>query len=148
MHDIVDLEGRGVPAVFVASAQFVDAADAQSQSLGFPTVARVFTPHPIQDRTDEEIGRYADAAFDEIIAAITSRLISRIWFSGAAASVTASHDKLLALEIVDQSRRSLSRRDLITAAHPVAPTPGHPPVLSSAAAGLPVTAVEPGLTSC
>ena len=72
MHDIVDLETRGVPAVFVASAQFVDAAIAQSQALGFPTVARVFTPHPIQDRTDEEMVSYADAALTEIIAAITA----------------------------------------------------------------------------
>jgi hypothetical protein len=72
VHDIVDLEGRGVPAMFVASAQFVDAAKAQAQSLGFPTVARVFTPHPIQDRTDEEMKAYADAAFDDIVAAITS----------------------------------------------------------------------------
>jgi hypothetical protein len=71
VHDIVDLESRGLPAVFVASAQFVDAAVAQSQALGFPTVARVFTPHPIQDRTDEEMIAYADAAVDEIIAAIT-----------------------------------------------------------------------------
>jgi len=59
--------------MFVASAQFVDAAQAQAQSLGFPTVARVFTPHPIQDRTDEEMQAYADAAFDEIVAAITAR---------------------------------------------------------------------------
>jgi hypothetical protein len=72
VHDIVDLETRGLPAVFVASAQFVDAAIAQSQALGFPTVARVFTPHPIQDRTDDEIIAYADAALDEIIAAITA----------------------------------------------------------------------------
>jgi len=61
-----------VPAVFVASAQFVDAAVAQSRALGFPTVARVFTPHPIQDRTDGEMIAYADAAIDEIIAAITT----------------------------------------------------------------------------
>ena len=72
MHDIVDLESRGVPGVFVASAQFVDAATAQSGALGFPSVARVFTPHPIQDRTDEEVTAYADAAIDEIIAAIIS----------------------------------------------------------------------------
>ena len=58
--------------MFVASAQFVDAASAQSQALGFPTVARVFTPHPIQDRTDDEMIAYADAAIDEIVAAITS----------------------------------------------------------------------------
>lgn len=61
-----------MPSVFVASAQFVDAAIAQSQALGFPTVARVFTPHPIQDRTDEEMVAYADAAFTEIITAITA----------------------------------------------------------------------------
>ena len=61
-----------MPAVFVASAQFVDAADAQSNALGFPTVARVFTPHPIQDRTDDEMIAYADAAIDEIVAAITA----------------------------------------------------------------------------
>ncbi|HEX3087537.1 MAG TPA: hypothetical protein VHQ23_02715, partial [Ilumatobacteraceae bacterium] len=67
-----DLETRGVPAVFVASAQFVDAAVAQSTALGFPTVARVFTPHPIQDRNDEEMIAYADAAIDDIIAAITT----------------------------------------------------------------------------
>ena len=73
MHDIVDLERRGVPSVFVASAEFVSAADAQSQSLGFPDVARVFTPHPIQDRTDDEMRAYADAALAEIVAAVTRR---------------------------------------------------------------------------
>jgi hypothetical protein len=71
VHDIVDLERRGVPGVFVASLEFVTAANAQSTSLGFPDVARVFTPHPIQDRTDDEIRAYADAAFDEIVAAVT-----------------------------------------------------------------------------
>ena len=73
MHAIVDLESRGVPGVFVASAEFVTAAVAQSTSLGFPTVARVFTPHPIQDRTDDEMRAYADAALEEIVAAVTRR---------------------------------------------------------------------------
>ncbi|MCE9623030.1 MAG: hypothetical protein K8R99_11855 [Actinomycetia bacterium] len=71
MHDIVDLERRGVPGMFVASAQFVDAATAQANSLGFTDVARVFTPHPIQDRTDDEMRAYARDAFEAIVAAIT-----------------------------------------------------------------------------
>ena len=58
--------------MFVASDEFVDAAIAQSTSLGFPAVARVFTPHPIQDRTDDEMRLYADKALDEILAAVTS----------------------------------------------------------------------------
>ena len=72
MHDISDLELRGVPGVFVASQEFVEAANAQSKSLGFASVARVFTPHPIQDRTDDEMIAYADAAFDQIVASITT----------------------------------------------------------------------------
>ena len=73
MHDISDLELRGIPGVFVASEGFVDAAAAQSTSLGFAAVARVFTPHPIQDRTDDEMRAYADAAFDDILASLTSQ---------------------------------------------------------------------------
>ena len=72
MHDISDLELRGVPGMFVASEEFVEAAKAQSASLGFPSVSRVFTPHPIQDRTDEEMAAYADAAFDRIVASVTA----------------------------------------------------------------------------
>ena len=70
MHDIADLEGRGLPAVFIASTEFVDAANAQARALGFDP-ARVFVPHPIQDRTDTELGELADAAVDEILRAIT-----------------------------------------------------------------------------
>lgn len=71
MHDISDLELRGVAGVFVASSEFVTAAEAQSQALGYSAMARVFVPHPIQDRTDEEMVGYADAAFDQILGEIT-----------------------------------------------------------------------------
>lgn len=71
MHDIVDLERRGVPSVFVASSEFIDAATAQASALGFDP-ARVFVAHPIQDRTDEELRALADGAFDALVAAITA----------------------------------------------------------------------------
>jgi hypothetical protein len=71
VHDISDLEGRGVPGVFVASTAFVDAADAQAASLGIAP-ARVFVPHPIQDRTDYEMTAYADSVYDEILRRITA----------------------------------------------------------------------------
>jgi hypothetical protein len=72
VHDIADLELRGIPGVFVATTEFVTAASTQSAALGFPDVKRVFTSHPIQDRTDEEMIRLADQYFDEIVAAITA----------------------------------------------------------------------------
>ncbi len=71
MHDTVNLEALGVPTVFVASTEFIDAADAQSAALGADP-ARVFVPHPIQDRTDDEIRALADAAFDSVVRAVTA----------------------------------------------------------------------------
>jgi len=71
VHDIAALEQLGVPGVFVASSEFVDAAKAQADAVGFDA-ARVFIPHPIQDRTDAEMQALADAATDEIVAAVTA----------------------------------------------------------------------------
>jgi hypothetical protein len=69
VHDIADLEGRGVPSMFVASTEFTDAAAAQVRSIGLD-VRRVFVPHPIQDRTDDELRALAEAAVDEILATL------------------------------------------------------------------------------
>jgi len=66
VHDIVNLEGLGIPSVFVASSEFVDGAAAQAKSLGADP-ARVFVAHPIQDRTDDELRELADGAVDEIL---------------------------------------------------------------------------------
>jgi hypothetical protein len=57
--------------MFVASDEFVHASDVQAKALGFDA-ARVFIPHPIQDRTDDEIRALADAAIDDIVAAVTA----------------------------------------------------------------------------
>ena len=66
MHDIADLERRGVPSVFVATVQFIDGAEVQGKALGFDPAA-VWVEHPIQDRTDDEMVSIADKAFDELI---------------------------------------------------------------------------------
>jgi hypothetical protein len=71
VHDISNLEARGIPSVFVASSVFKDAAEAQAQALGFPSAGRVFVPHPIQDRTDDEMRQLAESAVDEVLRAIT-----------------------------------------------------------------------------
>jgi hypothetical protein len=69
VHDIAELEARGLPGVFVASTEFVTAAATQARALGFDP-ARVFVPHPIQDRTDDEMRALAEAAVDEVLAAV------------------------------------------------------------------------------
>jgi hypothetical protein len=72
VHDITDLERRGIPGVFVASAPFADAAQAQGDRLGFHP-AGVIVEHPIQDRTDEEMHAIADSAIDRLVAALTGQ---------------------------------------------------------------------------
>ena len=54
----------------VASTEFVDAARVQAASLGME-VRRVFVPHPIQDRTDDEMRALAEAAIDDVLSALT-----------------------------------------------------------------------------
>ena len=68
----MDLESRGLPSGFIASCEFEQAANAQGRSLGIKP-ARVFVPHPIQDRTDEEMTNLAKAALEEVVALICKK---------------------------------------------------------------------------
>ncbi len=69
MHDIVDLESRGIPGVFVATEAFVDGAERQARALGSDPAA-VYVPHPVQDRTDDELRAMAAHAVDAIVASL------------------------------------------------------------------------------
>jgi len=57
--------------MFVASSEFIEATEAQSKALGFEP-AVVYVPHPIQDRTKEEMQVLADNALAEIKKAISA----------------------------------------------------------------------------
>ena len=67
---MLDLDERGVPGVMIATTAFREAAAAQSKSLGYEP-AIVWVPHPIQNRTDEEIRAIADQAMGEIVGKLT-----------------------------------------------------------------------------
>lgn len=69
MHDFTDLEERGVRATFVASTEFIDAAQVQARALGVEETG-VFVAHPIQDRTDDEMRALAEEAFSQIRSAL------------------------------------------------------------------------------
>ena len=67
---MLDLDERGIPGVMIATTAFREAAAAQSESLGYEP-AIVWVPHPIQNRTDEELLAIADEAMEEIVAKLT-----------------------------------------------------------------------------
>jgi hypothetical protein len=66
VHDTVDLEERGVPSVYIATTEFIDGAQAQARALGADPAA-LFVPHPIQDRTNEELVAIAEEAFERLL---------------------------------------------------------------------------------
>ena len=59
----MNLDGRGIPGVSVVTKEFADAVEVQSKALGFDP-AVVYVPHPIQNRTVEELARIADDAIE------------------------------------------------------------------------------------
>lgn len=66
----MNLDGRGIPGVSIVTTEFADALDVQSQALGFEP-AVVYVPHPIQNRTREELEALADAALEPLLARLT-----------------------------------------------------------------------------
>jgi hypothetical protein len=67
LRDVLSFESADRPAVLVASSAFEGAAAHQAAALGQPEIRRVLVPHPIQDRTDDELRELARAAVDEIL---------------------------------------------------------------------------------
>jgi len=65
------LDDRGIPGCFVITTEFFDAAEAQSLALGFePGI--VWAPHPIQNRTQEELAQIAADVVDAVLAMLIS----------------------------------------------------------------------------
>ena len=70
LRDVIEFESLGRPGVLVASDAFAQAAAEQVQLLGQPKLAYALAPHPIQDRTDEELRAIAAELVDAALAAI------------------------------------------------------------------------------
>ena len=69
---MLNLEKRGIPTVGVSTTEFVEAAAVQADALGFDP-AYIWVPHPIQDRTDDELHQLAAEHVDQIVVALTDQ---------------------------------------------------------------------------
>ena len=70
LRDVLGFEEAGRPGVLVASSVFAEAAAAQAEALGAADARRVLVPHPVQDRTDDELRAMARDAVDDLLAAL------------------------------------------------------------------------------
>jgi hypothetical protein len=68
----MNLDSRGIPGVSIVTTEFTDAVEVQSKALGFDP-AVVYVPHPIQNRTREELAALADRAIEPVLALLKGR---------------------------------------------------------------------------
>jgi hypothetical protein len=62
---------RGIPGISVVTAGFTDAVAVQSKALGFEP-AILYVPHPIQNRTADELKKIADDVVEPALRMLTS----------------------------------------------------------------------------
>ena len=62
----MNFDSRGIPGISVVTTGFTDAVEAQSKALGFEP-AILYVPHPIQNRTAEEMKKIADDAAERAL---------------------------------------------------------------------------------
>ena len=68
---MLELDKRGVPGAMIATTAFEQGYQAQAKILAFEP-AVIYTPHPIQNRTDAEIRQFADNILESVIGSISA----------------------------------------------------------------------------
>ena len=67
----MNFDSRGITGISVVTTGFTDAVESQSKALGFEP-AVLFVPHPIQNRTAEELKKIADDAVEPALRLLTA----------------------------------------------------------------------------
>ncbi len=66
----MNFDERGIPGVSVVTTGFTDAVEVQTKAIGFEA-AVIYTPHPIQNRTTEELKKIADDVMEPVLRLLT-----------------------------------------------------------------------------
>jgi hypothetical protein len=69
VHDAIELERVGIPAVVVTTTQFEPVATTLSANLGLADTRRLVLPHPLGGTDEPTLRNWTDAAIDALIAA-------------------------------------------------------------------------------
>jgi hypothetical protein len=72
LHDVVRLEGLGVPTAAVGTDPFRDEALEMAEVLGMPDYRMVEVPHPIEPIPLERVVGYADDVVEEVVKHLTA----------------------------------------------------------------------------
>ena len=67
----MNFDSRGIPGISIVTTGFTDAVEVQSKALGFDP-AILYVPHPIQNRTADELNKIADDAAVQALRMLTA----------------------------------------------------------------------------
>ena len=67
----MNLDSRGIPGISIVTTGFTEAVTVQSKALGFEP-AVLFVPHPIQNRTADELKKIADDTIESALKLLTT----------------------------------------------------------------------------
>ena len=67
----MNFDSRGMPGISVVTTGFTDAVAVQSKALGFEP-AVLYVPHPIQNRTADELKKIADDVVEPALKMLTT----------------------------------------------------------------------------
>ena len=67
----MNFDSRGIPGISVVTTGFTDAVETQSKALGFEP-AVLYVPHPIQNRSTDELNKIADEAAEKALRMLTA----------------------------------------------------------------------------
>jgi len=73
LHDSVEMEQHGRPAVTLVTEAFEAAAVARAAALGLPDHPRVVVAHPLASRRGDEVEKMAAVAAAPVAAALMKR---------------------------------------------------------------------------
>ncbi len=71
MHDGIHLEQAGVPAVTICTDIFTETARATARTWGAADLPILYTPHPIDDLSPEQLEERAATMLDDLVAIVT-----------------------------------------------------------------------------
>jgi hypothetical protein len=71
VHDGIHVEKAGIPAVTICTDIFVETSRAMASMWGAPEYPMVFTAHPINHLTREQLRGRAEDMLDRIVAILT-----------------------------------------------------------------------------
>ena len=71
MHDVVELEDRGVPAVALHTHTFMNSAVTHARAYGRPDLRSLSVPAPIANAGRDAVRQKAEGVIDAIVAVLT-----------------------------------------------------------------------------